>query len=209
MISQTPSYNPKNRNLEINSEVLQPLEGLDRILHNMAERIIREGEIHNARKAHISTRMINLGEKGLPEFYTYYAEISLFDDKESTVASCKSTGSTLLPGKITCRNLEKEESFEISDDYLPPIRNALNGLSNTIYWEDETRKELARDFGISPYEKTSLTPSRLLKIYANINLTEKQGKPTIEIYENPYCLNIGMLRYKNDRSNIDVHYIFL
>ena len=206
MDSQTPSYNPKNRNLKINSEVLQPLEGLDEILYNMVGEIIKKGEIHNASGAFIYTRMVELGH---PKSYIHYARISVLDDKNRTVASCESIESISSPGKITCRNLEKDKPFEISNDYLSKIRDALRNISNVIYWGDPTRKNLAEELGLSTHERKSLTPSHSSEIYANINLTKRLGKPTIEIYENPHCLDSGMIRYNKEGSKIDVHYRFL
>jgi len=213
MNDQTPSYNPKERNLRIDSKLLQPLGELERILNGMIAEIINKSDVNNADRAYITMREVDLREKGAPNFYTYKLTISLSCNSNNgykgVVVSCSSVGNILSLNKITCRNLEKGESFEISGNYLSTIRNVIDDLLNTVYWENETRKELARDLGISSYEKMSLMPSSLSKIYANINLTEKQGKPTIEIFENQYCLDGGMIRYKNGRSDIDVHYRFL
>lgn len=208
MDGQTPSYNPKERNLRINSKVLQPLEELEEKLREMSAEIIKKGDVNNAKKAFTYAKIVDLIN---PRFYFHYGAIYLEHDEGDVVASCKSIESTLSPSKITCRNFEKDESFEIPNDYLPKMRDTLERLLNTIYWESETGKKLARDFGISPYEREMTLPS-FSKIYAWINLTKERGKPTIEIYENPYYLYSGTIRYKMDKDDshkIDIHYLFL
>ena len=175
----------------------------------MIGEIINKGEIHNASRAFIYMRMVELAH---PKSYIHYAKVSVLDDKNSTVASCESIESISSPGKITCQNLEKDKPFEISNDYLSKTKNDLRSILNTIYWEDPIRKNLAEELRLSTHERKSLTPSYSSEIYANINLAERLGKPTIEIYENPHCPDSGMVRYKMDENNkykIDVHYRFL
>ncbi|NAZ26379.1 MAG: hypothetical protein GU343_02505 [Nanoarchaeota archaeon] len=208
MVSQIPSQNSK-RNLESDHEVLQPLEELDRILNNMVAEIVKKGDVNVADKAHIILREVYLREPGAHGFSTHDLKIFLSDEwrsKYRTVVSCSSVGNILSPGKIICHNSDNDRSFEISNDYLPNIRNVIDSLLYTIYWKVYWK---VGDPGISPYEKKSRMPSSLSQIYANINLTKEQGNPTIEIHENPYCPDKGMIIYKNERSRIVVHYTFL
>ncbi len=209
MDGQILSQNSK-RKLESDYEVLQPLGELERILNGMIRETIIKGDVNVADKADIILREVDLREPGAHGFSTYYLEIFLSNESRSkykTVVSCNSVGNILSPGKITCRNLDNDRSFEISNNYLPIIRNVIDSILYTIYWKDETKEKFARI--LSPYEKKSQMPSSLSEIYARINLTKEHSKPTIEIHENPYCPDKGMIKYKNERSNIDVHYRFL
>ena len=209
MDGQIPSQTSE-RKLESDYEVLQPLGELERILNRMVAEIVEKGDVNVVDKADIILREVDLREPGSHGFSTYDLEIFLSDESRSkyrTVVSCSSVGNILSPGKITCRNLDNDRSFEISNNYLPIIRNAIDSLLYTIYWKDETKEEFARI--LSPYEKKSRMPSSLSEISATIKLTKGQGNPTIEIHENPYCPDNGVVIYKNERSRISVSYKFL
>jgi hypothetical protein len=139
MDDQILSYNPKERNLEINPKVSPLLETLERKLYEMARKMREKSNINNADRVYVNMELAHSGGK----FSMYTGKAFFIDDKGEDAGKCYFIGNDFLTDDIICRTAENK--YYETRDYelrgiekivrnLSNIINEQKGLSNSPYW---------------------------------------------------------------------------
>ena len=123
-----------------------------------------------------------------------------------TIGACMLTRNPVSPNEMICLD-ENNKKYIILNPHLENIEETVKGVLSTLYWEihNELRKELYR-LGYTPSEIKRAEPPMFSKLYANIYLDQQPGNPQINIEADDE--DRGIIRYRNDRSKLTLHYLF-
>jgi len=225
MDNQTSSYNHKEEEFIINSELLQqPLRSLeevlynitfDEVLFNIAKRRVDISDIMGAYIDMLVLAQVWPEERNAdrPKFrgrYILSLDLldpiflqQLLDPTSRKVVSCKSSGGISQSDitKITCLDLKYDSSYEI----LYPTENIRNSLLDMLYLIHRRVRGVYKDPKMPIDDKTITI--YWLYIRARMYLTQKPGEPRIEI-SNREPIS-GFFWYNNGRSKIFVKYEFV
>jgi hypothetical protein len=139
MDSQLPSYNPKERKLEISSKISPLLETLDRKLQETVRKMGKNSNINNADRVYVNMELANSGGK----FSMYTGKAFFVNDKGEDAGKCYFIVDDFLTNDVICSTAENKyyetRDYELRDIEkivrdLSNIINEQKGLSNSPYW---------------------------------------------------------------------------
>jgi len=208
MDDQIPSYN-LGKKLKIEPYVLtSPLRELEKLLYEMASETGKNTKMDKANQA-----SIHMGIGYLGDIYVTKGEIFYGDRNRpigGTTGSCIIMGNLVSPNEIICYNRDENREYQILSPHLENIRETVKKVLSTLYWEikKDLKKEMYK-LGYTPFEIESIEPFKFSKLYAGIPLDQQLGNsrnPLIYIIADDE--DRGMIRYRNDESELTLDYLF-
>ena len=139
MASQTPSYNPEERNSEIDPKIPPLLETLEKKLYKIVRKMGEKSNIKDADRVYVNMELVHSGRT-----YSMQTGKAFFENnKGEDVGKCYFIVNDFLTNDIICRTAENKY-YEIRDYEqgdiekitrdLSNIINEQKGSSNSPYW---------------------------------------------------------------------------